>query len=98
MGIWLYHNPDESISKGHVRRLFLGRLSKCVTKAHNERRIEQPYLALKTKLTLESLGYKLYREISTTEDPNNDLITKKKRSFLCPSHPGCKVRPRCDTC
>ena len=95
MTIWLYHNPDENISKGHVRRLFLGRLSKCFTKAHNERRVEQPYLSLKTKLALQSLGYKLYREISTTEDPNNDLITKKKS---CPSHPGRKVRQRCDTC
>ena len=54
MTIWLHHNPDENISKGHVRHLFLGRLSKCLTKSHNERRIERPYLSLKTKLALVS--------------------------------------------
>ncbi|CAF2038169.1 unnamed protein product, partial [Rotaria magnacalcarata] len=98
MPIWLYHNPDWNINKSHVRRFFLGQLSKYLTKSHNEHRDEEPHLSLKTKLALESLEYNLDREISITENQNDDLVKRKKICFLCPTHPGRKVRQRCDAC
>ncbi|CAF2083196.1 unnamed protein product [Rotaria magnacalcarata] len=82
MSIWLHHNPDWNINKTHVRRLFLGQLSKSLTKSHNERRLEKPHLSLKTKFALESLEYNLRREISITENQNDDLVKRKKDAFF----------------
>ncbi|CAF0991562.1 unnamed protein product [Adineta steineri] len=98
LNIWLDQNPDWNAGKKYVRRLFLEELSKLLTDTHNQRRVKQPRLAPKIKLALQSLGYELKPENLVVEDTIDNLVKTKKRCFLCPSHPGRKVRRTCDTC
>jgi hypothetical protein len=95
MTIWLCQNPNWNIRKTHTRRSFLTQLSNALTSSHNERRSQQSGLKKKVKLALQSLGYELKSDIVET---TTDLPQGKKICYLCPTHPGRKVRQICDMC
>ncbi|CAF4518906.1 unnamed protein product, partial [Rotaria sp. Silwood2] len=98
LNIWLDQNPDWNVGKKYFRRLFLEELSKSLTDSRNQRRVKQPRLAPKVKLALQSFGYELKTENLMVQDNIDNLVKTKKRCFLCPSHPGRKVRQICDAC
>jgi hypothetical protein len=98
MTVWLCQNPTWNSRQKYIRRLFLQQLSKSLTNSHNERRSQCSRLTLKTKLALKCLGYELKSNILTIEDKSNDSIKIKKRCYLCPTHPGRKIRQVCEKC
>ncbi|CAF1167844.1 unnamed protein product [Rotaria sordida] len=98
LNIWLDQNPDWNIGKTYIRRLFLEELCKSLTDSHNQRRVKQSRPRPKVKLALQSLGYEFKPQNLIVQDNLDHFITIKKRCFLCPSHPGRKVRQICDAC
>ena len=98
MSIWLYENPDWNKGKRYVRRLFLEQLGKSLTNSHNERRCHYSYLTYNTKIALQSLGYELKSKTIIVPDHNDGVGKIKRRCYLCPTHPGRKIRQTCDAC
>jgi hypothetical protein len=98
MTVWLRYNPDWNSRHTQARHRFLSSLSQSLMTPHLKRRCEASNLSSKTKLALRSLGYQLKQPTSLAHGRNGELIKTKKRCYLCPSHPGRKVRQLCDTC
>ncbi|CAF1384390.1 unnamed protein product [Adineta ricciae] len=92
MTVWVSHNPEWNSRPTQTRHRFLSSLSQSLMTPHQKRRSESSSLSSKTKLALRSLGYELKQPTPLAQDCNGELIKTKKRCYLCPSHPGRKVR------
>ena len=98
MTLWLCKNPNWHNQRKHVRRLFLEELGRSLTNPQNTRRSEQSGHTLKVKLALQSLGFVLKPKLSINQVHMENSVKRKRRCYMCPSHPGRKVQQVCDIC
>ncbi|CAF4813812.1 unnamed protein product, partial [Rotaria sp. Silwood2] len=73
-------------------------LSKSLANLHNEFRSQESGLTSKTKLALQSLGFLLKPKVSIVQEHANGFVNRKKRCYICSTHPGRKVQQVCDMC
>jgi hypothetical protein len=98
MTLWLCQNPDWHSRKNYIRRLFLENLERSLTNPHNERRSQQVRLTLKIKLSLQSLGFEVKPKILENQVRINESSKRRRRCYICPTHPGRKSQQVCDIC
>ncbi|CAF1224457.1 unnamed protein product [Adineta steineri] len=98
MTLWLCKYPNWHNQRKHVRRLFLEELGRSLTNPHNTRRSEQSGHALEVKLALQSLGFVLKPKLLINQVHMENSVKRKRRCYMCPSHPGRKVQQVCDIC
>ena len=82
MTIRLSQNTNWGGNYTHIHRLFLLELRESLTTAHNDRRSHQSRLS--------------HTQASPIQ--NDSSVATKKRCYLCPHHPGRKVRQTCNIC
>jgi hypothetical protein len=98
MTLWLCQNSDWHSRKNYIRRLFLENLGRSLTNPHNERRSQQVRLTLKIKLSLQSLGFEVKPKILENQVRINESSKRRRRCYICPTHPGRKSQQVCDIC